>query len=113
MDTNSNSLNWFEIPATDITRAKNFYEAIFSVQMIDLGEMMGMKMVGFPSVPGNGKAYGGLAQSQMHTPAQNGAIAYLNANPSIQEVTGRIEPAAGKIRTPRTEISPGLGDMAF
>ena len=55
MDKDSNSLNWFEIPATDITRAKSFYEKIFSVKMEDLGEMMGMKMVGFPSDMGNGK----------------------------------------------------------
>ena len=113
MDTNSNSLNWFELPATDIARAKNFYEAIFSVQMVDLGEMMGMKMVGFPSVPGNGKASGGLAQSQMHTPSQSGTIVYLNANPSIQEVLDRIEPAGGKVVMPRTEISPEIGVMAF
>jgi predicted enzyme related to lactoylglutathione lyase len=27
MDKNSNSLNWFEIPALDFERAKKFYEA--------------------------------------------------------------------------------------
>jgi uncharacterized protein len=113
MDTNTNSLNWFEIPATDITRAKKFYEAIFSFQMSDQGEMMGMKMTGFPFAPGSGKVSGGLVQGPMHTPAQTGAIVYLNANPSIQEVLDRIEPAGGKVLMPRTEISPEIGFMAF
>lgn len=113
MDKNSNSLNWFEIPATDITRAKKFYENIFNMQMDDMGEMMGMKMVGFPSDAGNGKASGALVQSQMHVPSTTGAVIYLNANPNIQEVIDRIESAGGKVSMPKTEISPEIGYMAF
>ncbi|MEP6513059.1 MAG: VOC family protein [Parafilimonas sp.] len=33
MDASTNSLNWFEIPATDIQRAKKFYETIFGFSM--------------------------------------------------------------------------------
>jgi predicted enzyme related to lactoylglutathione lyase len=113
MDKNSNSLNWFELPAKDITRAKKFYETIFNVQMQDMGEMMGMKMVGFPSENGNGKASGGLVESQMHQPSTEGAVVYLNANPSIQTVIDRIEAAGGKVVMPKTEISPEIGQMAF
>ena len=113
MDKNSNSLNWFEIPAKDITRAKNFYENIFSMKMQDMGEMMGMKMVGFPSEMGNGKASGGLVESQMHKPSTEGAVVYLNANPSIQTVIDRIEHAGGKVVMPKTQISPEIGVMAF
>ena len=113
MDKNSNALNLFEIPAKDITRAKKFYESIFAIQMEDMGEMMGMKMVGFPSEMGNGKASGGLVQSQMHTPSMDGAVVYLNANPSIQTVIDRIEQAGGKVVMPKTQISPEIGCMAF
>jgi predicted enzyme related to lactoylglutathione lyase len=113
MDKNSNSLNWFEIPAADIKRAKKFYETIFSMEMQDMGEMMGMKMVGFPSDMGNGKASGGLAQSTMHKPSADGAVVYLNANPSINAVVERIEKAGGKVVMPRTQISPEIGYMAF
>ena len=56
MDKTTNSLNWFEIPATDIARAKKFYETIFNIRMQDMNEMMGMKMVGFPAEMGSGKA---------------------------------------------------------
>jgi predicted enzyme related to lactoylglutathione lyase len=113
MDTNANAINWFEIPATDIARAQKFYEAAFAISMHSMGDMMGMKFVGFPSDPMNGKVSGGLVQGPMHTPAQNGVVIYLNANPSIQAVIDRIEPAGGKVVMPRTQISPEIGYMAF
>ena len=113
MDKNSNSLNWFEIPAKDITRAKKFYEAIFAVEMQDMGEMMGMKMAGFPMEMNSGKAAGGLAQSDQHKPSMDGVIIYLNANPAIQTVIDRIEKAGGKVVMPKTQISPEIGFMAF
>jgi predicted enzyme related to lactoylglutathione lyase len=113
MDSNSNALNWFEIPATDIVRAQKFYETVFAVSMHNMGEMMGMKMLAFPIDPASGKVSGGLVQSQTHTPAQNGTIVYLNANPSIQQVIDRIEAAGGKVVMPRTQISPEVGYMAF
>lgn len=113
MDQNSNSLNWFEIPAKDIKRAKKFYESIFSTKMDEMQEMMGMKMVGFPAVMGNGKASGALVQSEMHKPSTDGAVIYLNANPKIQSVIERIESAGGKVVMPKTQISPEIGYMAF
>ena len=113
MEKTANALNWFEIPAKDITRAKKFYESIFNVQMADMPEMMGMKMTGFPAEMGNGKVSGALAQSQMHKPSTDGAVVYLNANPSIQNVIERIEKNGGKVVMPKTQISPEIGYMAF
>ena len=113
MEKNANALNWFEIPAKDITRAKKFYESVFAINMQDMGEMMGMKMVGFPSEMGNGKVSGGLVQSDMHKPSMDGAVVYLNANPSIQTVIDSIETAGGKVVMPKTQISPEIGCMAF
>lgn len=113
MDKNSNSLNWFEIPATDISRATKFYEAIFDHKMNPMGEMMGMKMTGFPSEMGNGKANGALVQGPMHKPSMDGAVVYLNADPSIDKVIGKIESAGGKMLMPKTQISPEIGYMAF
>jgi len=115
MDKNSNSLNWFEIPATNIARAKKFYEDIFSISMMDMPEMPGMemKMTGFPADMGSGKANGCLAQSEMHKPSQEGITVYLNANPHIQEVIDKIEHAGGHVIMPKTEISPEVGYMAF
>ncbi len=113
MDKNSNSLNWFEIPVKDLKRAKKFYESIFSTKMDELPETMGMKMVGFPSIMGNGKASGALVQSKMHKPSMEGPVIYLNANPKIQTVIEKIEAAGGKVISPKTQISPEIGYMAF
>ena len=113
MEKTANALNWFEIPAKDITRAKKFYESIFNVKMEDMPEMMGMKMTSFPAEMGNGKVSGAIAQSDMHKPSTDGAVVYLNANPSIQGVLDRIEKAGGKVVMPKTQISPEIGHMAF
>ena len=113
MDKTTNSLNWFEIPASDIARAKKFYETIFNFQMQDMPDMMGMKMAAFPSEMGSGKANGGLAQSPMHKPSAEGVIIYLNANGMMDAVIGRIEAAGGKILMPKTSISKDIGSMAF
>jgi predicted enzyme related to lactoylglutathione lyase len=113
MDKDSNALNWFEIPALDISRAKAFYEKVFDVKMMDMGEMMGMKMVGFPAEMGNGKASGALVQGPMHKPSMDGSVIYLNANPKIHDVANRIEAAGGKMVKPVTQITPEIGHMAF
>lgn len=113
MDKNTNALNWFEIPAADIARATKFYETIFGIKMDTMPDMMGMKMTSFPSEMGNGKVAGGLAQSPNHKPAMDGAVIYLNANPSIDAVISKIEQAGGKVVMPKMQISPEIGYMAF
>jgi predicted enzyme related to lactoylglutathione lyase len=112
MEKNANNLNWFEIPAADISRAKKFYETVFNIQM-DEQEMMGMKMAFFPSEPGNGKASGGVVQSETHTPSMDGSVIYLNANPDLQHALDRVESAGGKVLMPKTKISDDIGHMAF
>ena len=49
----------------------------------------------------------------MYTPSEHGVAIYLNANPDIQTVINRIEPAGGKVVIPKTQISPEVGYMAF
>lgn len=110
MDKNSNSLNWFEIPALDLERAKRFYETIFATQLEPISEMMGMSMSMFPADPA--KVGGALVKSQYHSPSSTGAWVYLNANPSIQAVVDRISAAGGTVTMPPMEIAPEIGYMA-
>lgn len=111
MSSDTNAINWFEIPAKDIERAKKFYEQIFEIKMEGM-EMAGMKYAMFPFDPMKGKISGGLAQSQMHTPSMTGSIIYLNANPDLQNVLDRVEKAGGKMTMPKTSIGQN-GFMAF
>ena len=108
----TNALNWFEIPATDIERAKNFYGTIFSTQLESM-DMMGMKMAMFPADSMNGKVGGALVQSEMHKPSADGTVVYLNANPDLNNALNKVEAAGGKVVMPKTEISPEIGHMAF
>ena len=111
MSSDTNAINWFEIPVSDISRAKTFYESIFEIKMQEM-EMPGMKYAMFPFNPMNAKVSGGLAQSSMHTPSATGSIIYLNANPNLQNVLDRIENAGGKITMPKTSIGQN-GFMAL
>ncbi len=111
MSSSTNAINWFEIPATDILRAKIFYESIFEITMHEM-EMPDMKYAMFPFDPKNAKVSGAIAKSPFHTPSSTGSIIYLNANPDLQIVLDRIEKAGGKVTMPKTSIGPN-GFMAF
>ena len=111
MDNTTNSLNWFEIPALDIDRAKKFYESIFDIKM-ESHQMDDSKMAFFPWEAGSGKATGGLAQSPNHKPSMEGTIVYLNANPNMDNVLSKVEAAGGKILAPKMSIGEH-GHIAF
>jgi hypothetical protein len=106
-----NAISWFEIPALDLERAKKFYGDIFQAEMEDF-EMGEFKMVCFPgSMSGEGVG-GALLQNEFYEPRDNGVLIYLNAEPDIQAVIDRIEPAGGSVQIPRTQISPEIGYMS-
>jgi predicted enzyme related to lactoylglutathione lyase len=59
-------------------------------------------MTFFPSIPGviqaiSGRVAGALVKSGRFKPSNEGSLIYLNANPNIQTVIDKIEPAGGKI----------------
>lgn len=112
MDSNVNILNWFEISVTDMSRAKKFYETIFSITM-EQTEMMGMQMAFFPAADLNGKVSGALVQGPMHKPSMEGAVIYLNGNPDLSIVLDKVQSAGGKVIMPKTLISDDVGNMAF
>jgi len=112
MNENTNSLNWFEIPVTDMNRAKHFYQVIFGIHMPE-EEMMKMTMAFFPYSPGSGLASGALVKSDFHKPSKEGSIIYLNANPDMNDVLQRIQSEGGKIIMPKTKITDEIGYMAF
>lgn len=110
LGTATNALNWFEIPVTDVARAKKFYETAFDIEMQEL-DMMGIQMVMFPSE--SPKSSGALVKGPNHKPSTEGSIIYLNGNPNLQIVLDKIESAGGKITLPKTNIGGDNGYMAF
>ncbi len=112
MDASTNALNWFEISVSDIARAKTFYETVFGIEMPTM-EMMDTQMAFFPGDNMSGRVSGALAQSDMHKPAMDGSLVYLNANPEMSDALGRVESAGGKVLMGKTLISDNNGYMAF
>lgn len=112
MNKDSNVLNWFEIPAADIGRAKTFYKTIFGLDDMQEMEMMGNQMAFFPADEGNGKVSGALVMGEGYLPTMDGALVYLNADPKM-DAAEKIEAAGGKMLMPKTHISPEIGYMAI
>ena len=109
----NHAISWFEIPATDLERAQQFYESIFGISMIPM-DLPNIKMRMFPLDDMMTQVGGALVDSDgFHKPSStDGPLIYLNANPDVQNVLDRVEAAGGKIMVPKTEISPEYGFMA-
>jgi uncharacterized protein len=108
-----NAISWFEIPATDLTRATSFYETIFGITLIPM-DMENIKMRMFPLDDMMNDVGGAVVDSGgFHKPSlTDGPLIYLNGNPDLQTVLEKVEAAGGKIMVPKTEISPEYGFMA-
>jgi len=106
-------ISWFEIPATDLSRAQKFYETIFGIRLSALDTPM-MKMRMFSSAENPEDVQGALVDSGgFHKPsATDGPLLYLNANPDVQKVLNKVETAGGKVLVPKTEVSPEHGHIA-
>lgn len=105
----SNAVVWFEIPVSDMERAKNFYETVLNIQ-IDVQDMGGVLMGFFPSKPDARGAMGSLMKYESYIPSQEGTLIYFGS-PDLQAELGRVEAAGGKILKEKTMISPETGYM--
>lgn len=105
-----NWINWFEIPASNFSRAVKFYEDIFSIGLEPV-EMFGSQMGLFPSDGRN--VSGAVVKSEQHQVSGQGVLAYLNGGDNLDIVLGRVEAAGGKILVPKTQISPDMGYFAI
>ncbi len=90
-----NPINWFEIPVTDMARAKTFYEAVFEID-IALNEMDSFTMGWFPFEQGASGATGTLMKAKDYTPSYEGTMVYFSV-PEIDDVLARVEQHGGKI----------------
>lgn len=106
------AISWFEIPATDLTRAQKFYETILQVKLNPL-DLPNIKMRMFPIEDPTGVGGAIVDSGGFHKPSStDGPLLYLNGNPDVQRVLDRVESAGGKIMVPKTQITPEYGYMA-
>ena len=97
-----NAINWFEIPVSDFSRAKKFYETLFDAEIVEMPFPDG-KYGMLPSDMEKGVG-GGIVQGEGFTPSDKGTIVYLNGGEDLSLPLSRIEPAGGTIVLPKTSI---------
>ena len=98
----TNSINWFEIPVTDFTRAKKFYETLFDAEIMEMPFPDG-KYGMLPCDMEKGVG-GGIVQGDGFIPSEKGTIVYLNGGDDLNIPLARIENAGAKILLPKTSI---------
>jgi len=106
----TNMVGWFEIPVSDMERAKAFYETVFKIeiQVVDFG---GLQMGWFPSQ--GLEAYGSpgsLIKQESYVPSKEGTLVYFSCE-DLQNELDRIEAAGGEIYQAKKQISPEYGYM--
>lgn len=89
----------FEIPAADILRAVNFYQAILGVN-IEKMEMPEMEMGIFPY---EGQMVTGvIIRAEGYKPSANGVTIYLNGGDNLQVILDKVENNGGEILVPKS-----------
>ncbi len=109
----TNMVGWFEIPVTDMERAKKFYEVVFNVK-IQLQNMNELQMGWFPFAEGKMGAAGSLVlHADFYHPSETaGPLLYFSCK-DVQEQVDQIEKAGGKVLEGKKLISKDVGYMAL
>lgn len=105
-----NYVSMFEIPATDISRAIQFYQAVLDIN-IEKMTVEGMQM---GILPYEGQAVKGvIIQAEGYTPSADGVTLYLNAGENLQAALDKVEKNGGKIIVPKTAHADNSGYFAI
>jgi predicted enzyme related to lactoylglutathione lyase len=103
-------ISMFEIPATDLSRAVSFYEALLDIN-IEKMDVEGMQM---GILPYEGQMVTGIIiQADGYKPSADGVTLYLNAGENLQVVLDRVEENGGQIILPKTAHADESGYFAL
>ena len=103
-------ISLFEIPATDISRAVSFYQAILDIN-IEKMQMPGMEMGIFPY---EGQMVTGvIMKGEDHKPMADGVTIYLNGGDNLQTILDKVEGNGGEIIVPKTAHADEIGFFAL
>lgn len=101
-----NTLNWFEIPAADLARAKAFYATVLAIQIHDDPNR---QYAYLPSDSEKGGFGGAIGSGENFVPSMTGTTIYLDGGNDLSVPLDRVESAGGKVILPKTAI----GDNGF
>lgn len=97
-----NAVGWFEIPVTDMDRAKKFYETMLGVSLSPL-QADGYDMQAFDMKPEAKGASGALIKGDWYNPTHDGVLIYFTA-PDIDDAIERAQKNGGKVLMPKKDI---------
>lgn len=106
-----NAIAWFELPATDLARARKFYEAVLNIEMSEFSPNDNLQMAVFP------RGQEGVGGALVHAPdfykaGHEGALVYLPAE-NLDASLKRVAKEGGKVLLGRTQVSEAIGFMAI
>lgn len=100
-------INWVEIPAIDIARAKKFYATILgNIEFIDMNAN-DSKYALFP-VDDKFNA-GALVQGAYHKPSPDGIVIYFDGGKDMDNILKHVEKAGGQVIMPKTNTGMEAG----
>lgn len=102
----NNPIQWVEIPAEDLERAKNFYDKVFKLKF-EFIDMPGSRMYMFGEMQATGSG-GSIYEASDIKPGTNGTTVYFECE-DVNETIALVEPAGGKILIPKSDI----GEFGF
>ncbi|AXT19704.1 VOC family protein [Flavobacteriaceae bacterium AU392] len=108
----NNLVGWFEIPVTDMNRAKAFYDKVFNIniQVQDFGDTL---MGWFPFAEDKPGAPGSLVKNDAYEPSNTQGVLIYFSSEDVTNELNKVEIAGGKLVQPKTQISPDIGYMAI
>lgn len=106
-----NAVIWFELPATDLSRAKEFYESVLSIEMRNHVHN-DLEMALFPW---EDEGVGGAIcyHPDFYKTGHEGAVVYLNVQIPLARALSQVEGAGGKILQDKKLVSESIGYMAL
>lgn len=99
-----------EIPATDISRAINFYKEILGIEIEKL-DFPGMEMGLFPYEDQMVTAV--IMKGEGYEPSTSGITIYLNGGDDLQPILDKVASSGGKIIIPKTPHADESGFFAI
>jgi uncharacterized protein len=97
-----NPVTWFEIPVSDMYRAKAFYESVFDLTL-EIHESPFLFTAWFPMDEKAFGAGGALVQTDSHNQARDGILIYFSVE-DVEASMKKIMEKGGTLLQPKTPI---------
>jgi predicted enzyme related to lactoylglutathione lyase len=106
MKNQTNPVNYFEIPVTNMERAVQFYQSVFQFDF-QLETIDNYEMALFPFYDNAKGISGALAKGEVYIPTKNGIIIYFHTD-NIEQTLNLALSNGGQILYPITDNGIGL-----